>query len=84
MPLSSMKVKWLALSRRVNYWKITSRRICLALQVRDYMEPLLTIKANELRARAAEIMSEHGVEFIAVTNQNGVLLGVASLGNLNS
>jgi CBS domain-containing protein len=55
--------------------------------IREFMGPLLMIKADEPQARAAEIMSEHDVGFIAVTNQNGVLIGVASfdsLGNSNS
>lgn len=56
----------------------------LGSTIREYMEPLLMIKSNEPEARAAEIMAEHDVNFIAVTNQNGVLLGVVSLNNLNS
>ena len=51
--------------------------------IREYMEPLLTIKQDEPQARAAKIMSEHEVGCIAVTNQNGVLVGVACLKKLN-
>jgi predicted transcriptional regulator len=52
--------------------------------IREYMGPILKIKAGEEQARAAEIMSEHDVEFIAVTNQNGVFVGVASFDNLGN
>lgn len=52
--------------------------------VREYMKPLLTINGNEPKSKAAEIMLEHGAEFIAVTNFNGVLLGVATFNNLGS
>jgi|ETN07SMinimDraft_1059922.scaffolds.fasta_scaffold10517_5 CBS domain-containing protein len=52
--------------------------------IREYMGPLLTIKQNEPQARAAEIMLEHDAECIAVTNQGGVLVGVACFKKLNS
>ena len=52
--------------------------------IREYMGPFLTIKQNEPQARAAEIMLEHDAECIAVTNQGGVLVGVACFKKLNS
>ncbi len=52
--------------------------------IREYMEPLLTIKDSESEGQAAEIMAENDVDFMAVTNQNGVFLGVVSSSNLNS
>jgi len=52
--------------------------------IREYMGPLLTIKQNEPQTRAAEIMLEHDAEYIAVTNQAGVLVGVACFKELNS
>jgi CBS domain-containing protein len=50
--------------------------------IREYMEPLLAIKGYEPKSRALEMMLEHDVEFIAVTNPNGVLSGVAVLKDL--
>ena len=52
--------------------------------IRGYMGPLLMIKQNEPQARAAEIMLEHDAECIAVTNQGGVLVGVACFKKSNS
>mgnify|MGYP001028422903 FL=1 len=52
--------------------------------IREYMGPFLTIKQNEPQARAAEIMLEHDAECIAVTNQNGVLVGTACFKKLSS
>jgi len=51
--------------------------------IREYMGPLLTIRQDESQARAVEIMLEHEADYIAVTNQNGVLVGVACLKKLN-
>jgi len=52
--------------------------------IMEYMGPLLIIKGNESQTRAAEIMSENDVDYIAVTNQNGIFLGVAGSRKLNS
>jgi len=49
----------------------------------EFMGPLLTIKSNEPEARAVEIMSQHDAECVAVTNQNGVFIGVADFKKLN-
>ena len=52
--------------------------------IREYMGPFVTIKGTEPKSRALELMSEHDVECIAVTNLNGVLLGVANCSSLGS
>ncbi len=46
--------------------------------IREYMRPLLTIMGNEPRAKALELISEYNADCIAVTNRDGVLLGVVS------
>jgi len=51
--------------------------------LQEFMEPILTIKGNEPETRAAELMTEHGAECVAVTNQNGVFVGVAAFKKLN-
>ena len=51
--------------------------------VDEFMGPILTIKGNEPEARVAEIMAKHGAECVAVTNQNGVFIGVAAFKKLN-
>jgi hypothetical protein len=43
-----------------------------------------TILTPSMPTRAAEIMLEHDAECIAVTNQGGVLVGVACFKKLNS
>ena len=50
--------------------------------IMDFMGPILTIKGNEPETRAAEIMTENGSECVAVTNQNGVFVGVAAFKKL--
>lgn len=52
--------------------------------IQEFMEPILTIKGNEPETRAAEIMEEHGAECVAVTNQNGVFVGVAAFKKIKS
>jgi CBS domain-containing protein len=51
--------------------------------IQEFMEPIITIKGNEPEARAAEIMAKNGAECVAVTNQNGVFVGVAAFKKLN-
>lgn len=51
--------------------------------IQEFMEPILTIKGNEPQARAAEMMGKHGAECVAVTNQNGVFVGVAAFKKIN-
>lgn len=51
--------------------------------ISEYMSPILKINGNEPEARAAELMQKHGVECVAVTNHNGVFLGVAAFKKLN-
>jgi len=52
--------------------------------IREYMGPFITIKGNAPKSQAVEIMSEHDIDCIAVTNLNGVLLGVAAFNNLGN
>jgi predicted transcriptional regulator len=52
------------------------------VSIMEFMQPLLMIKEGEPQTRAAEIMSEHCVECIVVTNREGVFLGVAALNDL--
>ncbi len=51
--------------------------------VQEFMGPIITIKGNEPETRAAEIMAKHEAECVAVTNQNGVFVGVAAFKKLN-
>lgn len=51
--------------------------------IQELMGPILTIKGNEPETRAAEIMAKHGAECLAVTNQNGVFVGVAAFKKLS-
>lgn len=52
--------------------------------VKEYMEPLLTIEGSEPQIRAAEIMSLHETDCIAVTNSNGAFVGIAGIDKLGS
>ncbi|MBC8287671.1 MAG: CBS domain-containing protein [Nitrospinae bacterium] len=49
----------------------------------EFMGPIITIKDTELQARAAEIMIKNRAECVAVTNQNGVFVGVAAFKKLD-
>ena len=50
----------------------------------EYMEPIFMIEQGEEQVRATEIMLEYDVGFIAVTNPNGVFVGIAAFKNLGN
>ena len=50
--------------------------------IMEFMVPIITIKGNEPESRAAEIMEKHVAECLAVTNPNGVFVGVAAFKKL--
>jgi CBS domain-containing protein len=52
--------------------------------IQEYMEPIFMIEQGGEQVRAAEIMLEHDVGFIAVTNPNGVFVGIAAFKNLGN
>lgn len=49
----------------------------------EFMGPLVMIKGNEPEARAAEIMAKNSTDCVAVTDPNGVFVGVAALKKLH-
>ena len=46
--------------------------------VTDFIEPLFIVKADDHKHKATTLMSENKVEHIAVANQVGELIGIAS------
>ena len=46
--------------------------------VAEYLEPLFFVNEYEDRSLARSLMKENNVEHIAVTNQDGIFLGIAS------
>jgi len=52
--------------------------------VAEYLSPLICINEKAHKSIAASLMKENNVEHIAVTNQNGNLVGIASAKQLET
>ncbi|MBC8554776.1 MAG: CBS domain-containing protein [Candidatus Brocadiales bacterium] len=50
--------------------------------IEEFIEPLFFVNEYEYRSKAAEIMLVNNVEHIAVTNNAGEFVGIASLNHL--
>ena len=53
-------------------------------KVEEFVEPLFFIKEYESRSKATETMLINNIEHIAVTNNAGVFVGIASLKQLKT